>query len=50
MKVKDFCEEVIGINKITIEKWMRGDSKPRANKIDMVCNKLGKDKEYLFGN
>lgn len=49
MKVKDFCEEVIGINKITIEKWMRGDSKPRVNKIDMVCNKLGKDKEYLFG-
>ena len=49
MKVKDFCEEVIGINKITIEKWMRGDSKPRANKIDMVCNKLEKDKEYLFG-
>ena len=49
MKVKDFCEEVIGINKITIEKWMRGDSKPRANKIDMVCKKLGKDKEYLFG-
>ena len=49
MKVKDFCEEVIGINKITIEKWMRGDSKPRVNKIDMVCNKLGKNKEYLFG-
>lgn len=48
MKVKDFCEEVIGINKITIEKWMRGDSKPRVNKIDMVCNKLEKDKEYLF--
>ena len=33
----------------TVEKWMRGDSKPRTNKIDMVCNKLGKDKEYLFG-